>query len=461
MALALIVQSAPTRDLIGNLPLPTTQLPTTLSADIPLVELLNAPAAKTTLATPTAKGTDTSPTIYSHVNRILDRVAPTAGVGKALSSHSFRRGGAQHANGCEELTERWIFDRGSWNMSTTNKGFNYIFNTSKEDHKVAKVLAGYKPKEAVTLQDLSSFDSQTLERIGDVQRLLFASCFNLATNSLNVDRQVIQVLTAAVFRHFPHLKALNPGSPAITRIENAVTLSGNTFADLLAWSSHLALPAGISSSMATSAVSSNSNTSNEQKIIDHQAAIIKHLIDHSKRQDERMDALEGKISNKPTTTSKRGNCETTQESDVSTPKKKQRRTGVTHLHATWFAWYAQQPRWQAEEPKRQRSKAKLLVAFMKLFLVEGFRLDPSVASYRDDVLELGKIAEQEVISFLRAHHISSRGSSAVLKHLQTLHTEGKLNSHITRYQRLLRLSAIQDPAPGYTQDILEITPQRH
>ncbi|POM78576.1 Hypothetical protein PHPALM_3878 [Phytophthora palmivora] len=40
----------------------------------------------------------------------------------ALTSPSFRRGGAQHVNGCDGLTQRWIFGRGGWNMSKTNKG---------------------------------------------------------------------------------------------------------------------------------------------------------------------------------------------------------------------------------------------------------------------------------------------------------------------------------------------------
>ncbi|OWZ17833.1 hypothetical protein PHMEG_0008172 [Phytophthora megakarya] len=458
-ALALIVQAAPARDLVGNLSVPTTQLPTTPTADAPLVELLNAPANKTTLATPSTKATATSPTIYAHVNRILERVAPAGEIAKALSSHSFRRGGAQHANGCEDLTERWIFDRGSWNMSTTNKGFNYIFNTSKEDHKVAKVLAGYKPKETVALQDPSSFDSQTLARIEAVQQILFASRYNLATSRLNIDRQVIQVLTAAVLRHFPHLKALNTSSPAVSRIEKAVISSGSTMADLMAWASHLARPVDtceITGASTSPRTSPRTNPSNDQKIINHQAAVIKHLIDHSKRQDQRMNELERKLNSDPISTTKRYKSGEAQVEKVSTPVKKQRRSGVTHLHATWFTWYAQEPRWQNGVPKRQRSTAKLLVGFMKLFLPDGFVLDIASPSYLDDVLELGMRAEKEVLAFVSQHQVSSRGSSAVLKHLQAFHATGKLNSHIARYQRLLRASAIQDPAPEYTQDFIEL-----
>ncbi|POM64723.1 Hypothetical protein PHPALM_19710 [Phytophthora palmivora] len=288
-------------------------------------------ATITTLAIPTAKGTDTSPTTYSHVNRILDRVAPAAGVEVALSSHSFRHGWVPHANGCDELTERWILDRGTWYMSTTNKGFNYIFNTGKEDHKVAKVLAAYEPKQVVALQDLRSIDSQALERIERV---------------FNVDRRVISIVTAVVFRHLPFLKALNSVGPAVTRIEAYVRLSGFTVADLLVWSSHLTLPTKTckNTNMITSTPTSHtSEPTNGQEIIEQRSCPYKPALQPRRH----------KVT------------------DVSTSMKKQRGSGVTHRYATWFDWYAQEPHWKSGEPKRQRSNPKLLVAFTKVYLLGG------------------------------------------------------------------------------------------
>ncbi|GMF40313.1 unnamed protein product [Phytophthora fragariaefolia] len=58
------------------------------------------------------KTCDGAPGIHSFVNRILDKVAERAGVSKRLTSHSFRRGGAQHANGAG-MCVQWIFDRGA------------------------------------------------------------------------------------------------------------------------------------------------------------------------------------------------------------------------------------------------------------------------------------------------------------------------------------------------------------
>ncbi|KAG2791892.1 hypothetical protein PC112_g24076 [Phytophthora cactorum] len=149
IAVALITQAAPCVDLLDSLPTLPVQAVVSLSSATSLLEVLDHPAeyaalgAAAAVATTGAAPAEKTPTIYSHANRVLDRIAAKAGVEAALSSHSSRRGGAQHVNGCDGLTHHWIFDRGAWNMSTTNKGFNYIFNTSREDHKVSKALSGY------------------------------------------------------------------------------------------------------------------------------------------------------------------------------------------------------------------------------------------------------------------------------------------------------------------------------
>lgn len=62
--------------------------------------------------------------IQAYINRVLKTASASqvkAGVTSDLSSHSFRRGGAQHANADATLSAQWIFDRGSWNMTSTNK----------------------------------------------------------------------------------------------------------------------------------------------------------------------------------------------------------------------------------------------------------------------------------------------------------------------------------------------------
>ncbi|KUF77820.1 hypothetical protein AM587_10007462 [Phytophthora nicotianae] len=363
VALALSVQAAPSPALIDNLPDQVLQTPTSLSPDVPLVELLNAPPSTSGLSMPVPPPSraGTAPTVYAHVNRVLGRVCLGAGVSAALTSHSFRRGGAQHANGCEKMTARWIFDRGSWNLSIPNKGFNYIFNTSREDHMIAKVLSGYKPSAAVHLQDLSSFDADTLDSIARFQRVLFAACYQL--EAFNINRKVLDVLTACLVRHYPVLKDLNPKSPAVNRLETCVAHAGRTLADLLAWSAHLAKarsPCKESEEPATPPRKHESNStepSQEQKIIENQAAVIKHLIKNSKRQDAHMDMLEAKINGDPVAATHKRNRQDEDTADVSEPKKKQRRGSATHLHAIWFTWYAQEPRWYENQTSSGRNQS--------------------------------------------------------------------------------------------------------
>ena len=66
-------------------------------------------------------------------------------------------------------------------MSTTNKGFIYVFNISSEDHKVSKVLSGMKVNDTVPLVDLTPFDTHTQQKIARVQARLFGTFSKLNT----------------------------------------------------------------------------------------------------------------------------------------------------------------------------------------------------------------------------------------------------------------------------------------
>ncbi|KAG4039312.1 hypothetical protein PC123_g25132 [Phytophthora cactorum] len=217
-----------------SLPALPVQAVISLSSATPLLEVLDHPAeyaalgAAAAAATTGAAPAEKTPTIYSHVNRVLDRIAAKAGVKAALSSHSFRRGGAQHVNGCDGLTHRWIFDRGAWNMSTTNKGFKYIFNTSREDHKA---LSGYDTEVKVLLKDLKSFDAQTQEKITAVQQYLFATCFQLDQANDNVSQRVVDVLTTYLLLYYLQLKELHAEGSSVKRLEACVQLAESSLAD--------------------------------------------------------------------------------------------------------------------------------------------------------------------------------------------------------------------------------------
>ncbi|KAG4229022.1 hypothetical protein PC116_g22633 [Phytophthora cactorum] len=103
-------------------------------------------------------------------------------------------------------------------------------------------------------------------------------------------------------------------------------------------------------------------------------------------------------------TSKKHQQEPSQEQD----KPKRRRGPVTHLHATGFAGYAQEPRmWQAQVSKQQKSDATLLVVFLTLSLEDGITLDTTPPDYCDRMLDVGKRAEKIVFALLAVRGITS------------------------------------------------------
>ncbi|POM81504.1 LOW QUALITY PROTEIN: Hypothetical protein PHPALM_512 [Phytophthora palmivora] len=422
-AMALAMLTALSTDVIDNLPDIQDPAAITLSPDVPLLDILDHPADTTGLGAPSAAGVEKTPTVYSHVNRVLDNIAAAAGVTAAHKPHSFRRGGAQHANGSGELTARWIFDRGTWNTSTTNKGFNYSFNISKEDHMVGKILSGHDTSANVAIQDLRSFDSQTRSTISSFQRhLRHGASPSQALNAAQL-QAVLDVLTSTVIRHYPLLKRLNHLSSSTSKLvplklddRSLSYLHGRHISRIQSY------PVKTASHQAHQTSEQSLTRSIEQKVIDHKAAVINHFIEHVKLQDARMDALEAKMNGPTQKIHKR---QFRKLANVMSVKSH-------HLPIS----------------KQQKSDATQLVTYMKLFLDDGFILDTTEASYRDQVLSIGTCAEKSVLMFLEEHNISSRESGAVLKHLRSLHRAGALNTKIERHEQLLQTPAIQDTASG-------------
>ncbi|KAF0710727.1 hypothetical protein AaE_012408 [Aphanomyces astaci] len=161
IALAILTQATPSVAILSNVPQVVTAEAITIGPGTPLLSLLDPLVALTSCTEdpPQAANVAADPGVHAYVNRLLKRIAVLSGLTHELTSHSFRRGGAQHANGHSGLRAQCIFDRGAWNLSSTNKAFAYIFNTSAEDQKIAKMLSGWTPTGNVVIRDLSPLDS--------------------------------------------------------------------------------------------------------------------------------------------------------------------------------------------------------------------------------------------------------------------------------------------------------------
>lgn len=109
------------------------------------------------------------------------------------------------------------------------------------------------------------------------------------------------------------------------------------------------------------------------------------------------------------------------------PSSKRKKSHTTPVHAVWFAWYALDPKmWSATGDRQKRSDAKLLVALLKLFLVDGFVLDEHAPSYRDAVHGRGLA----LLAYVADRLITAKGSGAVLNKLRELHRSGVLDAKI-------------------------------
>ncbi|GMF28314.1 unnamed protein product [Phytophthora fragariaefolia] len=154
LAVALATQDAPCASLLSQLPEQQPQADAPLDSGVPLHDLLAAdpgslevavvpaptpPPAPTQPASTKQKKARTTATtrgedsMQGHVNRMLKRVALPAGVTSELTSHSFRRGGAQHANGDDCLAAQWIFDRGAQHPHLIKIKTKYNLKTQPQD----------------------------------------------------------------------------------------------------------------------------------------------------------------------------------------------------------------------------------------------------------------------------------------------------------------------------------------
>ncbi|OWZ10626.1 LOW QUALITY PROTEIN: hypothetical protein PHMEG_00016496 [Phytophthora megakarya] len=376
---------------------------------------------------------------------MLNRVAEPAGATATLTSHSFRRGGAQHANGDDRLAAQWIFDRGAWGMTKTNKAFAYITDTTREDRKVARVLSGWATDELPVVLDIAKLDHARETRTIASPPLQLMYC--LKQHTLNVSTKVLSVLTAYLIRYYPQLKELAPTSPIVTRVEECLSAAHIMRADMLAWAVALNNePLRLlkrEMNFKTRKVTSPST--------DHLVAVIHELIETNRTLALCLTILEARLL---TPKKRLANTEAEQVGVTSRTKTQVQEEASHQPSTTWYEWYISVPRAWASSDHQKKSESRHVVVFMKLFLVDGFTLDINADDYKDQVLGVGRQAEAAVLAFLKTRKSNAKGAGSVLRALRPLHKSGALDEYIVGYKRLLAIDRIQDPAPVETQDIL-------
>ncbi|KAK1946632.1 hypothetical protein P3T76_002184 [Phytophthora citrophthora] len=412
IAMALAMQDRPCAQLLDHPHLAAgSDEDMTALIDIPLTEALATCDDVAYASEPPQKKrkqTEDNMKIHAYVNRVVKcaseaqaKAKPTA----SLTSHSFRRGGAQHANSDPLLSAQWIFDRGSWNMTATNKAFAYVFNTTSEDQKVSRVLSGWDSSKKPAVPTLSWFDSTSRQLALELGNLLFQSSVCIRDNEKRLNGRVAEVLVASLIQHFPEILERYPMCLYATRMRECLMTLGLSRSQVLAWSSELQIKT--TEKELEAAEETEEKFSREVKLINHQNCIISELVSMNKALTERVRLLETKqstcqdVSQSPASSLEpAAEASTVGRSDSNNAKSCGTKALPKSPAAMWFEWYAKTPRmWDVCGDRQKKSAYKQTVNYMKLILPEGFVLDPSAPGYCDEVLRYGTEAEAQLFKF--------------------------------------------------------------
>ncbi|KAK1935026.1 hypothetical protein P3T76_010792 [Phytophthora citrophthora] len=186
---------------------------------------------------------------------------------------------------------------------------------------------------------------------------------------------------------------------------------GLSRSQVLAWSSELQIKT--TEKELEAAEETEEKFSREVKLINHQNCIISELVSMNKALTERVRLLETKqstcqdVSQSPASSLEpAAEASAVGRSDSNNAKSCGTKALPKSPAAMWFEWYAKTPRmWDVCGDRQKKSAYKQTVNYMKLFLPEGFVLDPSAPGYCDEVLRYGTEAEAQLFKFFYGHGI--------------------------------------------------------
>ncbi|POM76385.1 Hypothetical protein PHPALM_6375 [Phytophthora palmivora] len=113
--------------------------------------------------------------------------------------------------------------------------------------------------------------------------------------------------------------------------------------------------------------------------------------------------------------------------------------------------------WKSTD-KSKKSDSKQIVAFMKLFLPNGYVLDKNADIYKDQVKQVGDQAAANLVAYLRENSISSSGSSAILKHSESFTTAEpsmSISARQTAIKSFTKFLAAEDVTLDAAQQLID------
>ena len=297
LAAALAMQTAPSKRFFPQFR--SKKRSTDIAGDVDelsLIELLEIDDGDSVpLQAPTTSVSGSVPGAQAYVNRLLTRVRQVAQerqirLTSGLTSHSFRRGAAMHAND-GSVAENWIIERGGWQLDRVNKAFGYMLGTTQADQNVSRVLSGWSPKKGARLPSLHALEQPLRDRATKFQALIFTNSMAFADTALNLDEDVAECLVATLLMHYPDLLLLAETSALVSRMREAMTTQALGEAEVLAWSAAIRL-AFDATPEKTSPPEGASEIAAVLELVKHQSKQIEVQILQNKRLEERMLAIE-------------------------------------------------------------------------------------------------------------------------------------------------------------------------
>ncbi|OWZ06846.1 hypothetical protein PHMEG_00020851 [Phytophthora megakarya] len=297
-------------------------------------------------------------------------------------------------------------------MTSTNKAFAYVFNTTSEDQKVARVLSGWDAKQA-----------------RDIANLLFQTSICAEDPGKRLSDRVCEVLTASLIQHFPEVLERYLMCPYVSRMRVIHFDLGIEKAQLLAWSSELRRKA--MNKNIDPEGNGGDKLSREDTLINHQNSKLRRY----------------RVGSNESSSYSRGTFDPLHPNTV-VPAKPKGCGSKSHLKwpaAIWFEWYAKPPRlYDACENRHKKSTYKQIVDDMKLFLQMASRW-----THRHLRIATMSLNNRKRIS----HGAKRKSGSSVLKQLRKYYNEGKLDALITEFRARVAIETILDSAPRETQDL--------
>ncbi|OWZ04721.1 LOW QUALITY PROTEIN: hypothetical protein PHMEG_00023330 [Phytophthora megakarya] len=330
------------------------------------------------------------PGIHPYINCILlrwgavvtkDGTALTEG----LSSHSIGRGVAHIANGDSNMSTLWIVGRGDWSMSAVSKAFNSIVSSTHEDQKVGKPLAGWVLNAPPQLPHWKSSTHRCCRKYKKF-RSIFASTHGLDCG-LTLRTDVIEILKAVAILHYNETLRLPPGSPYIKHLCQASESSPE--AEIYTWT--LTIQGTFLTSKRTAQCSSPAKSRNEDlvhrqtELLEQQTKSIIALSSQVKLLTERVAYLE-----EPS-----GPASLTDPMNIPTVPSEQNTDLQKRSRPTLLA---------SQEIRRSYHECKVAVAFMRVFLPDGYNVTGFDPDRKSRILLAGQETEDNIHVFRRQKH---------------------------------------------------------